>query len=270
MSGNGHNPDRPSGAFEDEMAEWELERSLGGFAAEMRGALLQAPDHLTAERHLRAMLAASEAAPTGPTTSPARRRPRFAALRIAAAAGAGLVLLTCGLALAGVRPPEPISDALEAVGIDVPGSDVGSPEEPRSRPADSGGGGSAGAEDAPSAGGAHADRASGQPNRARGEDRADERRSDRGEEASAEGQETAAEASSGEAPPSSPGASDASPPSDPGAPADPGPPAHSQGQGPPAQVPRGDPPVDVPRSGPPASAPGAAQSEAAQDAHGPG
>jgi hypothetical protein len=251
MSDNGRNPDRREGAFEGEMAEWELERNLGGFAAEMRGALMQAPDHETTERHLRAMLAAAEAPPTAQATVAHRGRPRLAALRIAAVAGASVVALSAGLAIAGVRPPEPISDMLESMGVDVPGSDAASSEEsaPPANP-----GGEAGGSGGP------ASKAAGEGSRAGGERRADERsHGRRGEEASAEGQETAAEASSGGAPPSSPGASDATPPQDPGRPADPG--SQSQVQGP---------PLEPPAQGRPEAPPGAAQSEAALEDRGPG
>jgi hypothetical protein len=268
MSDNGRNPDPLERAFEDEMAEWELERELSGFAAEMRGALLKAPDHATTERHLRAMLAAgettSELAPAAAPVSIARR-PRLMALRIAAVAGAGLVLLSGGLAIAGVRPPEPISDALESLGIDVPGSDADSSADEAAKPTKPRGEGDGGGSSAPTpaSDGAKPGRGVAKGNDAPGARRAAERsHGQRGDEASAEGQETAAEASSGGAPPTSPGASDATPPQDPGAASNQEtPPVDAQGQGRPSHS---------LEPGPPASAPGATQSQAAQEAHGPG
>ncbi|MGH2954151.1 MAG: hypothetical protein ACRDK9_09045 [Solirubrobacterales bacterium] len=250
MSDNGRNPYGAPDAFEGEMAHQEIDRELGGFADEVRMALLRAPDLATTERHLAAVLAEATAIPTqslatvepaaapaGDTAPVARaRRPR-AVLRVAAAAGAGLLLVSGGLAIAGVRPPEPVSDLLEAAGIDVPGSDhesepaAGTPTDERgadrpgpasSRTLDEG---AIGARD-------------GTGDRGRGERRAGERsHGRRGEEASAEGQATAEQASSGQTPPSEPGASEDNPPPHAGSPTDPGPPPHAQGQGPPASPP---------------------------------
>jgi hypothetical protein len=117
--------------------------------------------------------------------------------------------------VAGVRPPEPISDAFESVGIDVPGTDRDDSDDGRDTPADdeaardnsdgdapavSGQGGSNATNDGPTPGAEHAN-----PN-------------------ATEGQKTAEQARSGQTPPDAPGRSEdhpapqgnGTPPEDPG------------------------------------------------------
>jgi hypothetical protein len=128
-------------------------------------------------------------------------------------------LATAGLAVAGVRPPEPYSDIYEAVGFDVPGSDdpseqQGSNREDASTTPEVG--------NAPGANGA-------------GEDRPGRRQGQQPGHPSEEGQKTAEQARSGSTPPTDPGRSELHPvPPGLGPDAD-GPPGRSQSADPPGK-----------------------------------
>ena len=162
--------------------------SLDSFARDARATLLRPPDAEVAERHLAAILAeARVAAQSPPPVEPVAGRPLG---RIAAALAAALVLVTGGLAAAGVRPPEPISDALESVGVPVPGDDGEGDGEGRP--------GAAAPDDEPGAGAAEPTPGDGQ-GRKQGQQPG---------HPSEEGQETAADARDGGGPPDEPGQSE--------------------------------------------------------------
>ena len=128
MSANGANGDGAANTHPDEIAASAERGALIAFERQVRAAFLRPPSRELAERHIEAMLA--EARLSGerrgaPQHSSPRRAPRRAAglaLRLAALALTAFGL-SAGLALAGVRPPEPIADVLEAGGIEVPGQD---------------------------------------------------------------------------------------------------------------------------------------------------
>jgi hypothetical protein len=260
MSEDGRNPGRHDGASEDEMGSTgtdhlDLDRVLSGEAIpgadpelselatavrEVRNAYVRAPEADLAATHLVAIVTearriaalddgaaedSSAAAAGGDALVSARRPParrrRTPILRLAAVALAVLAAMA-GIAVAGIRPPEPIADALEGIGLDVPGDDGDSSEAGRSAPADRRGKPAAGDDRAPA-------RGAGEPGGRSAEHRRDGERShgQRGAEASAEGRETAAEVESEGGPPTDPGVSedhgaDAGPPTDP--PTDAGPP----------------------------------------------
>ncbi len=247
---NGHNPRPPAGAYPNEMPSPELDPTIRPFAQELRAALLDAPPAEVAEAQIQAMLAEARAMPTVELRSP-RWRNRFAILRLAAAGAAGLVVLTAGLAVAGVRPPEPISDTLEAVGVDVPGGDdLGEPdgakpvpdERDSSVPRDSNGAAAPGADGDGDAGQARHE------NRGRGSGA--QGSAGQPAAAAAEGQETAQQAQSGNTPPTDPGRSEdhPSPPDN-----SQSPPAHSQGT--PPDNPQADAPGQIKEGGNPHGGP---------------
>ncbi len=211
MSDNGHNPGHPFDAQGKEMSLLGPEPELAEFARDVRAAFVRPLHPSVSERHVAAMLVEAERMPmatAGDAVSAQRLRPRTPAPRgwLIARRLAVVALATfglgAGLALAGVRPPEPISDALEGLGVDVPGSDEDSGQagDKRSRghareresssagetaPAASSGGNSANDGETPGAG--HAN------------------------ENASEGQRTATQARSGETPPEAPGQSDTQP-----------------------------------------------------------
>lgn len=223
---------------------------LAAVARALRETFVRPPAPELAERHLAAIVAeahriaslkgarvstarplSNDSSPTAAGESvqasvrrPPTRRGRLVPLRLAAVGLAALLGMS-GLAIAGVRPPEPIADGLEALGVSVPGDesadddDPGTGErgrQPRSgqRRSDAAVGGAATREAAgPGARKQRSPRAG--DARGRGDER---RRGQRGDEASAEGRETAAAAQAGDTPPPEPGRSE----------------DHSQGQGPPA------------------------------------
>lgn len=99
---------------------------LAAFARAARAGLLGTPSEATEARHLSAIVAAVRKvdAPGRPVES--KRRAGFdlpplrrTALRVALAAGS-LVLVTAGLAVAGVRLPEPAVSVLEDLGVQLP------------------------------------------------------------------------------------------------------------------------------------------------------
>jgi hypothetical protein len=252
---NGHNPEPPTGAYPKDMPVTELDPSLRPFANELRAALLVAPAPEVADAQIEAMLAEARAMPTV-ELRPARRAGRLAVLRLAVAGAAGLVALTAGLAIADVRPPEPISDALEAVGVNVPGSDdddavpSAGPAGEEALPAhgghESGGGATDGAQPAA------AEAQGGEP-AADDQHRGDGRSRHAGGPAdnSAEGQETAEQAQGGATPPSEPGRSEDHPAPPPQAESHPSPPPQSESHPSPPPQSQGTPPSE-----PPADAPG--------------
>lgn len=294
MSENGGNRTGADGAYQDEMATHLDDGSVITFERVLRDTFVRPPAAELAERHLAKILAESRRARVQaprelPETHSARRRRGPAlALRLAALALAAFVL-TAGLALAGVQPPEPVADMLESIGLNVPGDDrprdIGTPEEaggsiaapgddPHAEPPPGSeleqGGRDGRATGLESSRGRHVARASPErPRRARrgsagGGGRATNpgRSEDAGRPASPGHSEDAGR-------PESPGHSeDAGPPASPGAPSDhspppsAGPPAHSsapQGAGPPvnAGASNGQPPPPPaggphPPAGPPA------------------
>lgn len=231
------------------MTDLALDATLRRFAGELRTTLLVAPSPELAEAQVAEMLTEARPGPPSATAvaTPITRRRRRPLLRLAVVAAAGLAVLTGGLAVAGVRPPEPISDLLEGIGVDVPGSDserthearkAAEPTEPHGSSSEHRAGDAAAGEGngSPADQGHRAEDHGGHENRNGGGPGAN----GNGEQASAEGQETAAEASGGQTPPSEPGNSENHP-----APQGQGgqgaPPAHSHG---------------TPPSGPQADAPG--------------
>jgi hypothetical protein len=215
MSQNGHNPGPGLGASKGWMPASELQTEMAAFESRLQDAYVRAP-----EAHVEAILAEADAiAATAVLDAPAERlarapRSRWVAVRRLALVPLGVLALGGGLALAGVRPPEPISDAFESVGIDVPGSD-----EER---ADDDGDGKARNDEAQSRNGEARS----------GSDAAGANTTNDGATAGAaqanpnarEGQRTAEQARSGQTPPEGPGRSDdhpapqgsGTPPEDPG------------------------------------------------------
>lgn len=224
MSENGHNPVNGSSASGSEMWLRRSDEELAVFANDLRDAFVRPAAPEVAERHITAMVAEAERAavlgsahasraPQAQFKRPARSR--WALTARLAAIPAAIVMATAGLALAGVRPPEPVSDVLERAGVDVPGSDADSKQD----------GGRTEDESTAPAGEAEAQGTEGtapvnesEPNTGAtpGAERANER--------AAEGQETAEQARNGQTPPDTPGQSgehpqpqgQGTPPQDPG------------------------------------------------------
>jgi hypothetical protein len=221
MSENGRNPEREYGASEEQMRASESDSDLTAFEGRVRDAYVRSPAPAVAQAHLTAMLAEAQAiaatASLETETMPSKRTPRnrWVLARRLALAPLAVLVAGAGLAVAGVRPPEPISDLFERVGVDVPGSDHEGADADKGDKAPAGrderGDGSDGAgigaadggnptNDGPTPGARHAN------------EKADG------------GQETAEQARSGDAPPDAPGRSDdhpapqgnGTPPEDPG------------------------------------------------------
>ncbi len=115
-----------NGAFDQEMS-----REVDTFFAAVRTAVPVRPDprieqELISRLAQTARVAApppAAATPVGMRPSPAPRRSRFALpARIAIAAGLLVVSMT-GLAIAGVKLPGPVNDALDSVGVTLPNQD---------------------------------------------------------------------------------------------------------------------------------------------------
>jgi hypothetical protein len=234
MRENGRNPGPDFGASDERMRASELQADVAAFETRLRETYVRPPSAAVAEAHVEAMLAEADAiAATAVLESPPARtrarRSRWVLARRLALVPAAVLVVGGGLAVAGVRPPEPVSDVFESVGIDVPGSDEEGSENGRDResadddarggktddaaPTGSGEGGSNTANDGQTPG---ADRAN--PN-------------------AREGQETAEQARSGQTPPEGPGRSDDHPaPQGSGTPPeDPGHPGHGKPDSPPGQ-----------------------------------
>jgi hypothetical protein len=221
MSDSGHNPGPDFGASRDRMRASELQLNLAAFETRLREAYVRPPTAAVAEAHVQAMLAeagaiAATAVIEAPPTRTRAPRSRWVAVRRLALVPLAVLVAGGGLAVAGVRPPEPISDVFESVGIDVPGTDEGDSDDGRyvkpadgeavrdtsdgEAPAVSGQAGSNATNDGPTPGAEHAN-----PN-------------------AKEGQETAEQARSGQTPPDAPGRSEDhpapqgndTPPEDPG------------------------------------------------------
>jgi hypothetical protein len=225
MNGNGRNPEQDFGAMEDEMQTSDLDREMAAFEGQIREAFVRAPAATVAEAHLTAMLAEAEAVattaplPVSATPRPPRRNGWVVVRRLALVPLAVLVA-GAGMAVAGVRPPEPISDLFERAGVNVPGSDDEGDDGGRGEaPADRGERGEGGAQSGETA----IETGDGATNTTNdgptpGAQRANEN--------AAEGQRTAEQARSGETPPDTPGRSDdhpapqgtGTPPEDPGHP----------------------------------------------------
>ena len=216
----------------------------------VRRLYVEVPPADLAERHVAAMLAeaervaASGAAPT-PEAGRALRRRGVPVLRLASVIGAAFVA-TAGLAVAGVRPPEPFSDLYEAVGFDVPGSDGGDSDAAAKKDGNRGDHGSSTAEQSqPAAGSAsQGSAAADEPGRRQGQQPG---------HPSAEGQETAAQAQSGQTPPTDPGRSEDHPAPQGAGAGGTGPPAHSAA---PEAPPAGSTSQGTAPAAPPTSAPG--------------
>jgi hypothetical protein len=188
------------------MRTTHAETELATVGAAIRDAYVEAPPAEVAERHIAAMLAeaeriAAEALPPTAARLPRRRIPVF---RLAAVVGASFIA-TAGLAVAGVRPPEPFSDLYEAVGFDIPGNDGGTQESGKGGDAGRGSGGPGSKPAGASVTGAEqgqqtsANQQDGKPGRRQGQQPG---------HSSEEGQETAEEARSGSTPPTDPGRSE--------------------------------------------------------------
>jgi hypothetical protein len=235
MKDNGHNPVPDFGASEGRMRASEHDIEIAAFESRLRDAYVRPPATAVAEAHVEAMLAEAEAIAAtavleAPVTPTRRSSSRWVAVRRLALVPLGVLVIGGGLAVAGVRPPEPISDAFESVGINMPGtdeesSDTGSDEKSTDdrparhqgdgeTPAVSGEGGSNATNDGPTPG------------------------AERANENAREGQKTAEQARSGQTPPDGPGRSDdhpapqgnGTPPEDPGHPGE-GKPDSPPGQG---------------------------------------
>jgi hypothetical protein len=233
LSGNAHNPEPGFGASEGRMRASEHDIEIAAFESRLRDAYVRPPATAVAEAHVAAMLAEADAitatAVIDAHSTPARAlRRRWVAVRRLALVPLAVLVAGGGLAVAGVRPPEPLSDAFESVGIDVPGSDK---EDSKSDGDKAERGGSAGNEDG---NGAPASSSRGTGNSTNdgatpGSEQANPNAS--------EGQKTAEQARSGQTPPDGPGRSDdhpapqgnGTPPEDPGHPG-PGKPDSPPGQ----------------------------------------
>jgi hypothetical protein len=127
MSENGRNPGQGSGAMEEEMRISDLDSDMAAFESQIRDEFVRPPSTAVAEAHLTAMLAAAEAVATTDPLVPARpkrtRRNGWVVVRRLALVPLAVLVAGAGMAVAGVRPPEPISDLFERAGVDVPGSD---------------------------------------------------------------------------------------------------------------------------------------------------
>ena len=115
---------------------------LAAFARAARAGLLRTPSEATEARHLAAMVAAAREGERGERPAESKRRPvlglpslRRTAVRVALAA-ASLMLVTAGLAVAGVRLPDPAISVLENLGVDLPNQadEVDPPSENRRAP----------------------------------------------------------------------------------------------------------------------------------------
>jgi hypothetical protein len=279
--GNGRNPWPAWSASEGEMGlfagiDADAERLVRGEAPrdaepelvelaalmrELRATYARPPAEGVGERQLAAIVAEAATVSAGSavavgrdsaravTWQPPARRGRTHAFRLAAA-GLATLLVATGLAIAGVKPPGPVDDVLERIGIG--GGDAAKPAGEASEGSSSGK-----ASEAPA--GASARDGSGQ---ARGGDRGrdagaardegrsqgdaggtsqgepgtpargDEHRSATGTTNSAPGRATADEARTGSAPPQSPGRSGDHAPDTTGPPAAPGPQGAVQGREP--------------------------------------
>jgi hypothetical protein len=125
--------DAPAGDAEAE--------ELAAFARAARAGLLGGPSEAAEARHLAAIVAAAREGERGERAAERKRRPvlglpslRRVALRVALAA-ASLMLVTAGLAVAGVRLPEPAVSVLEDLGVELPNQadDVEAPAENQGR-----------------------------------------------------------------------------------------------------------------------------------------
>jgi hypothetical protein len=218
----------------------------------VRRLYVEAPPAAVAERHVAAMLAeagrvaASDAAPR-PEAGRALRRRGVPVLRLASVIGAAFVA-TAGMAVAGVRPPEPFSDLYEAVGFDVPGTDGDDSDSDAKKAGNRNGRGdhdsSKPAQAQPTAGSASQGSASDEPGRRQGQQPG---------HPSAEGQETAQQAQSGQTPPTDPGRSEDHPVPQGTDPGETGASAHSSS---PAVPPAGSTSQGTAPTDPSASAPG--------------
>jgi hypothetical protein len=230
-SANGHNSAPDFGAQKKRMRASEHNIELAAFESRLRDAYVRPPAPAVAEAHVEAMLAEAEAivatAVLEPPASP--RQPhssRWVVARRLTLVPLGVLAIGGGLAVAGVRPPEPLSDAFESVGIDVPGSDArtaddasdgGSSHEDggaqREAPAESNASGGNVTNGGPTPGATHAN------------------------PSASEGQKTAEQARNGQTPPDGPGRSEDQPaPQGNGTPPeDPGHPGHGKPDSPPGQ-----------------------------------
>jgi hypothetical protein len=218
-SENGHNPAPDFGAQKERMHASEHDIEVAAFESRLRDAYVRRPAPAVADAHVEAMLAEAEAiAATAvldtPVSSPQRPRSQWVVARRLALVPLGVLAIGGGLAVAGVRPPEPLSDAFKSVGIDVPGSDDedSTPDDTDRPPEDSG---------------AHEGTGGGSPTGSGGENAANDgptSGANRANENAGEGQKTAEQARSGQTPPDQPGRSEdhpapqgnGTPPEDPG------------------------------------------------------
>ena len=204
---------------------FSTDRELAAVGHAIRAAYLGEPEPEVTETHLAAILAEAErvtaagarpaaAIPAGRFHFGGRRGLAFRLVAVVASA----FIASAGLAIAGVRPPEPMGELFERIGFDVSGSDHGDAVHPRQS---RGGGAHAGEEDSGAPGG-RAENAV--PRSAPGEGGAVAQSSNQGMDASSEGRETAEQAQSGATPPTEPGRSE-SHPTPPAAP-----PSHSESE----------------------------------------
>jgi hypothetical protein len=230
MSDNGRNPGNGFGAQGDEMPVHGHDQEVAAFAREVHDLYVRAPAPALAERHLAAILAEAEDVTVvdrdlavEPVPVPLRRpapRLRWSLVRRLAAVALVTLVAGAGLALAGVRPLDPLRDALQGVGIL---EDDESGEGPSGSAAQNAHGGDGDA--SPAGRGENSSNDGATPGAKHAADAADE------------GQATAEQARSGETPPDTPGRSGDHPQPQGAPPADPGPPDEAP-QGPP-DSPRG-------------------------------
>jgi hypothetical protein len=234
MSDDGHNPEPVFGASERRMRASEHDIDIAAFESRLRDAYVRPPAAAVAEAHLEAMLAEAEAIaatavieePSTPSRAP---RSRWVAVRRLALVPLGVLVIGGGLAVAGVRPPEPISDVFEGVGIDVPGSDEKGSKPDGDQPGREGSARNDDGDGAP-AGSSAGDGNSTNDGPTRGSEQANPNAN--------EGQRTAEQARSGQTPPDEPGRSEDQPaPQGSGTPPeDPGHPGHGKPDSPPGQA----------------------------------
>jgi hypothetical protein len=200
------------------MSASELQIEMAAFESQLRNAYVRPPAAAVAEAHVEAMLAEADAiaatavieAPSTPARAP---RSRWVAVRRLALVPLAVLVAGGGLAVAGVRPPEPISDAFESVGIDVPGSDKEDSKGDGDKPDRDGSARDGDGDGAPASAGNSTN-----DGPTPGSEQANPNAS--------EGQKTAEQARSGQTPPDGPGRSDdhpapqgnGTPPEDPGHP----------------------------------------------------
>lgn len=271
MSGWPSNRNGGSDAFGDGM-DSSGNSELAAVGRAVRAVYVREPAPEVAEAHIAAILAEAERvvaegadrAAAAPTRSRWFGRRGALTIRLAAVVASAFVA-SAGLAIAGVRPPEPFSDLFEGLGFNVPGSDQSSADEQgpptgEGSEADDRGGSESAPETSARDGSPQA--SGGDSDAIRGEQRSDE-----GAEASFEGQETAADAQAGSTSPSQPGRSEDqpdlsvdptsqggsgssdAPAGNQGAPGDPPVEDQSGGGGPPEVPPAG--PMDDPEAGAP-------------------